>query len=215
MGDDTSRMVGRDGDAGTVEQDGVRIGARGPAGARGWACDRVQRELQELPMPALRRRRELLSAEVRRAGHWARLVRARRDLLVAVAVDVEDLAVPVEAGVAGGPLEVLLGVGDLLAAPAVDTVPSAAVSPLGAAGLVDPGHDLRGLVLSARGDRAVPGDSVAVPLVGQLQDLAAAARRLAEYEEALSAELALATDVFLERCAALFGGVQPTDPTHG
>jgi len=196
--DDTPRMVGRDGDAGTVEQDGVRIGARGLPGASARADaaapdDRVHRELQELPLPALRRRRELLTAEVRRARHWARLVRARRDLLVATVVDLEDLAVPVEAGAAGGPLEVLLGVGDLLGAGA-----------WAGGDVVDPGHELRGLCLVT--PSTAPGRAGTAPLSEQLAELATADRRLDEYAAALAAELALATEVFVQRCTVLLGG---------
>jgi len=209
--DDTSRMLGRDGDAGTVEQDGVRLDARGLPGASARAettalDDRVHRELQELPLPALRRRRELLTAEVRRAQHWTRLVRARRDLLVATVVELEDLAVPVEAGAAGGPLEVLLGVGDLLGGAAWS-------GPVREGGdVVDPGHDLRGLCLTAP-VRTGTGSSSE-----QLEELSAAERRLADYGSALAAELALATEVFVQRCTLLLGGhavATPDVPARG
>lgn len=188
-------MQGRETDASTVERDGVRIGAPGlpgdtavPAGPAtavddGVHRELIHRELLELPLPALRRRREKLAAEVRRVRHWARLVRARRDLLVAGAVDLEDLAVPVEAGTHGGPLETLLGVRDLMCVPLQ--------------GDLDPGHGLRAVVMVAA--------PASPPLQDQLCELSAAERRLTAYDAALDAELALATEVFLERCTALFG----------
>ncbi|WP_432484246.1 hypothetical protein [Kineococcus esterisolvens] len=142
----------------------------------------VDHELQELPLLALRRRRELLLEELRRAGHWSRLVRARRDLLVAAAVGAEALEVPVEAGAHGGPLEAHL----------------AAHLPAAASGLpvADPNHLLRGLVLPG-------GGSASGEVVDQLHALAAAARRLGAYEDALEAELELVTDVLLRRYRAL------------
>ncbi|WP_432547979.1 hypothetical protein [Kineococcus sp. SYSU DK004] len=84
----------------------------GPAGRTGGGVGAARRavrvaraELDALPLPLLRRRRDLLGDEVRRVGHWARLVRARRDLLVAGVVELEDLRVPVEAAAGGGPVE--------------------------------------------------------------------------------------------------------------
>ncbi|WP_337062206.1 hypothetical protein [Kineococcus sp. G2] len=139
----------------------------------------VDHELQELPLLALRRRRELLLEEVRRAGHWSRLLRARRDLLVAATVGTDALEVPVEAGAHGGPLEAHL---------AAHLPPP---SPAGALPAVaDPNDVLRGLVLA--GDSG--GD-----LAGQLRALATAARRLGAYEDALEQELELVTEVLLRR----------------
>ncbi|WP_369052665.1 hypothetical protein [Kineococcus terrestris] len=77
----------------------------GGVGAARRAVRVARAELDALPLPLLRRRRDLLTDEVRRVGHWARLVRARRDLLVAGVVELEDLRVPVEAAAAGGPVE--------------------------------------------------------------------------------------------------------------
>ncbi|WP_432535278.1 hypothetical protein [Kineococcus arenarius] len=150
------------------------------AGAAPLDAAAVDRELQELPLPALRRRRELLLEEVRRAGHWARLVRARRDLLVAATVGADALAVPVEAGSHGGPLEAHL----------------AAQLPASAAGVpapvCDPNRLLRGLVLPA-------GRPGAGGTAGELRSLADAARRLGAYEDALEDELELVTEVLLRR----------------
>ncbi|MEW1956488.1 hypothetical protein [Kineococcus sp. NPDC059986] len=141
----------------------------------------VRVELAELPLPALRRRRGLLQEEVRRVQHWYRLVRARRDLLVATACGPEELHVPVEAATHGGPLEHHL-----------DPVEDA----------LDPGQGLRGLLLL---DRPIRGGG----LPEQLHELADAQIRLTEYENALLAELAVATDVLAERCRTLF---RPTAP---
>jgi hypothetical protein len=148
----------------------------------------VRVELAELPLPALRRRRGLLQEELRRVQHWARLVRARLDLLVATACGPEELLVPVEAASHGGPLDQLLSgttPGDTL-------LPDALVEHA-----LDPGHGLRGLLVLER-----PAGSA--DLDEQLRELAAAQRRLAAYDEALLAELAVATDVLAERCRALF-----------
>ena len=141
----------------------------------------VRVELAELPLPALRRRRALLQEEVRRVQHWYRLVRARRDLLVATACGPEDLHVPVEAAALGGPLEHHL-----------DPVEEA----------LDPARGLRGLLLL---DRPIRGGG----LPEQLHELSDAQIRLTEYENALLAELAVATDVLAERCRALFGATAP------
>ncbi|WP_432513804.1 hypothetical protein [Kineococcus sp. SYSU DK001] len=141
----------------------------------------VRVELAELPLPALRRRRSLLHEEVRRVQHWHRLVRARRDLLVATACGPEALHVPVEAATLGGPLEHHLEP----AAPGAD-----------------PAEGLRGLLLL---DRPIRGGG----LPDQLEELSGAQQRLSEYERALLAELAVATDVLAERCRALFRAVAP------
>ncbi|MEZ0165450.1 hypothetical protein AB2L27_11835 [Kineococcus sp. LSe6-4] len=146
------------------------------------SCARTVRvELSELPLPSLRRRRGLLQEELRRVQHWHRLVRARRDLLVATACGPEDLHVPVEAATHGGPLEHHLHPAEV--------------------GL-DPADGLRGLLLL---DRPIRGGV----LPEQLRELSGAQIRLTEYENALLAELAVATDVLAERCRALFG---PTSP---
>ncbi|NAZ88273.1 hypothetical protein GTR00_19585, partial [Kineococcus sp. T90] len=129
----------------------------------------VQRELQELPLLALRRRRELLLGELRRAGHWARLVRARRDLLVAATVGADALEVPVEAGAHGGPLEAHL------AAHVPAPAPGDALPPV-----ADPNDVLRGLVLTA-------GPGASAGAVEQLRALGVAARRLGAYCDALEA----------------------------
>lgn len=146
------------------------------------SCRRAVRvELSELPLPALRRRRALLQEEVRRVQHWHRLVRARRDLLVATACGPEELHVPIEAATHGGPLEHHLE-------PAEDAL--------------DPAEGLRGLLLL---DRPIRGGG----LPEQLQELSDAQIRLTEYENALLAELAVATDVLAERCRAVFGTGAP------
>ncbi len=145
----------------------------------------VDRELRELPLPALRRRRELLLEEVRRAGQWTRLVRARRDLLVAATVGTDALEVPLEAGSHGGPLEAHLAA----QAPAA-----------GGPALGDPDQLLRGLVLPA--GRAGSGG-----IAGGLRSLAAAARRLGAYEDALEAELELVTEALLRRYRELVAPV--------
>lgn len=145
------------------------------------SCRQVVRvELAELPLPALRRRRAVLQEEVRRVQHWHRLVRARRDLLVATACGPEELQVPLEAAGHGAPLGTLLDVDAL-------TVHS-----------LDPAHGLRGLLLL---DRPIRGGG----LPDQLQELSGALSRLSGYEDALLAELAVATDVLAERCRTLFG----------
>jgi uncharacterized caspase-like protein len=146
----------------------------------------VRVELAELPLPALRRRRGLLQDELRRVQHWTRLVRARLDLLVATACGPEELHVPVEAAAHGGPLDRLLGG----ARPGEALLPDALVER-------DPGHGLRGLVVLER-----PAGSA--DLDEQLRELSAAQRRLAAYDAALLAELAVATDVLAERCRSLF-----------
>ncbi|WP_432571221.1 hypothetical protein [Kineococcus sp. SYSU DK005] len=146
-----------------------------------WDAAEADRELQELPLLALRRRRELLLGELRRAGHWARLVRARRDLLVAATVGADALEVPVEAGAHGGPLEAHL------AAHVPVPAPGAALP-----AVADPNDVLRGLVLTA-GPGASAGD------VEQLRALGTAARRLGAYADALEAELELVTEVLLQR----------------
>ncbi|MEZ0492351.1 hypothetical protein AB2L28_08875 [Kineococcus sp. TBRC 1896] len=141
----------------------------------------VRVELAELPLPALRRRRSLLQGEVRRVQHWYRLVRARRDLLVATACGPEELHVPLEAATHGGPLEHHLD-------PALDAL--------------DPAGGLRGLLLL---DRPIRGGG----LPEQLHELADAQIRLTDYEDALLAELAVATDVLAERCRVLLGVAAP------
>jgi len=147
----------------------------------------VRIELAELPLPALRRRRGLLQEELRRVQHWTRLVRARLDLLVATACGPEELHVPVEAAAHGGPLDQLLSgttPGDTLVPGALEEHS------------LDPGHGLRGLLLLER--------TQGRDLNEQLQELAGAQHRLADYDAALLAELAVATDVLAERCRALF-----------
>ncbi|ABS01913.1 hypothetical protein FHR75_001731 [Kineococcus radiotolerans] len=148
----------------------------------------VRVELAELPLPALRRRRGLLQDELRRVQHWTRLVRARLDLVVATACGPEELQVPVEAACHGGPLDRLLGG----AGPGEALLPDALVERA-----LDPGHGLRGLLVLER-----PAGSA--DLQEQLRELSGAQRRLAGYEAALLAELAVATDVLAERCRALF-----------
>jgi hypothetical protein len=150
--------------------------------------DAVRLELEELPLPALRRRRVLLQEELRRVQHWARLVRARLDLLVASACGPEELHVPVEAAAHGGPLDQLLSgttPGDTLLPDAADEH------------ALDPGHGLRGLLVLER-------TATSPDLNDQLRELSAAQRRLADYDAALLAELAVATDVLAERCRAVF-----------
>ncbi|WP_432524190.1 hypothetical protein [Kineococcus sp. SYSU DK006] len=187
-------MVRRDGDraSGTPEAELLRDGpllAGGPA-ARSAAA--VRRELAELPLPALRRRRDLLAAELRRVQHWSRLVRARRDLLVAAACGPEELAVPVEAAAHGGPLEVHLAAG----APLDGALPPALSDDVDVQQL-DPGAGLRALVLL---ERPAGGG-----LPEQLQELTAAQRRLEEYAAALEAERGAATQVLAERLELLLG----------
>ncbi|WP_432561475.1 hypothetical protein [Kineococcus sp. SYSU DK003] len=166
----------------------VLSGVLEPAGAGNAPSGREAAlvELFELPLPALRRRRALLQEEARRVQHWRRLVRARRDLLVAVACGPEDLHVPVEAASSGGPLELHLGAGrrDWTDPPADHAL--------------DPARGLRGLLVPDR--RAGNGD-----LSGQLHELSAAERRLAGYGDAVLDELAVATDVLTERCRAVLG----------
>lgn len=148
----------------------------------------VRIELAELPLPALRRRRGLLQEELRRVQHWNRLLRARLDLLVASACGPEELHVPVEAAAHGGPLDQLLSgttPGDTLLPDVTDEH------------ALDPGHDLRRLLVLER-------TSSSPDLNEQLQELSGAQRRLAEYDAALLAELAVATDVLAERCRAVF-----------
>ncbi|MFD0482034.1 hypothetical protein ACFQ46_05435 [Kineococcus sp. GCM10028916] len=148
----------------------------------------VRVELAELPLPALRRRRGLLQEELRRVQHWSRLVRARLDLLVASACGPEELHVPLEAAAHGGPLDQLLSgttAGDTLL-PDVTGVHA-----------LDPAHGLRGLLVLER-PLGAPG------LNEQLQELSFAQQRLADYDTALLAELAVATDVLAERARTLF-----------
>ncbi|MCI2239548.1 hypothetical protein MN205_13750 [Kineococcus sp. TRM81007] len=159
----------------------ARLAAVPGAASEPHAAHLVDHELQELPLLALRRRRELLLEEVRRAGHWSRLLRARRDLLVAAAVGAEALEVPVEAGAHGGPLEAHL---------AAHLPPPSPPGSLPA--VADPNDVLRGLVLTA-------GAGAGGDLAGQLRALAAAARRLGAYEDALEEELELVTDALLRR----------------
>ncbi|NAZ76156.1 hypothetical protein GTQ99_12145 [Kineococcus sp. T13] len=194
-GDDTAGMVRREGDqaSGTPEAEVLRdepLLAGGPAGRCAAA---VRRELAELPLPALRRRRDLLAAELRRVQHWNRLVRARRDLLVATACGPEELAVPVEAAAHGGPLEVHLAAG----APLDGALPPA-LSGDADVRLLDPGAGLRALVLLER-----PAGSGDLP--ARLQELTAAQRRLEEYAAALEAERGAAAEVLAERLELLLG----------
>lgn len=150
--------------------------------------ERIQRELTELPLPALLRRRQLLAEECIRVQLWSRLVRARRDLLVASVVAPDALAVPLEAGTHGGPLDVFFtgspAGGELL--------------PSLVAHVLDPDHALDGLLF----DEDILGRG---ELPERLRELVATGRRLADYDGALRAELALATDVLCERYRALFG----------
>ena len=139
-----------------------------------------RRELEELSLPSLRTRRRTLLAEADSVAQWRRLVRARRELVLAVAVGVTDLGVPLEAASAGGPLDVH------------------AAADLAAHGLTEPGHGLRELVLDRPGGRAWPVGQ----LEGELRRLEEAQRRLAAYERALRAELAEAGTVLGVRCVA-------------
>ncbi|GAA0318770.1 hypothetical protein [Kineococcus aurantiacus] len=158
-------------------------------------CRRAVRvELAELPLPALRRRRALLQEEVRRVQHWHRLVRARRDLLVATACGPEELQVPVEAASHGGPLDQHL---DHPGHPLEQHLERRIDLDAGTGRSLDPARGLRGLLLL---DRPIRGGG----LPDQLQELSGAQQRLAGYEDALLAELAVATDVLAERCRALF-----------
>lgn len=165
----------------------------------------VRVELAELPLPALRRRRSLLHEELRRTQHWNRLVRARRDLLVAVVCGgPEELHVPVEAASHGGPLEIHLD-GGRASSPSAAELPAGLPAgfpvdlPAGpGAHALDPAHGLRGLLLL---DRPIRGGG----LPEQLQELSRAQQRLSDYADALLAELAVATDVLAERCRTLFG----------
>ncbi|NAZ82749.1 hypothetical protein GTR02_13050 [Kineococcus sp. R8] len=143
-------------------------------------------ELHELPLPALRRRHDLLEAELRRVRYWQRLLRARRDLLVAGTVAPDELAVPLEAAAHDGPLEQHLGavVGDAFAVTA-------------------PGGGLRTLVLPVVPRAEAPS---------QLADLQGAEHRLSVYATALAAERALTAQVLAERCGLLFGA-GPAAPT--
>ena len=201
-GDDTAVMMHGDDTVGSaVGGDGSRTAGvldEAPCPASSADAVRVQRELHELPLPALRRRRRLLAEELVRVEHWSRLVRARRDLLVATAVRPEDLTVPVEAGACGGPLEHHFSAAPPGGALAAVGAAAEALLPVLTVGTADPGHALRGLVL----DAAATGSG---ELPEHLHELAAAGRRLDAYEDALTAELALATDVLLERYEALFG----------
>lgn len=146
----------------------------------------VRVELAELPLPALRRRRGLLQEELRRVQHWSRLVRARLDLLVATACGPEELHVPLEAAAHGGPLDQLLSGTTAGDTPLPDVT-----------GVLDPSHGLRGLLVLER-PLGSPG------LNEQLQELSFAQQRLADYDAALLAELAVATDVLAERARTLF-----------
>jgi len=146
----------------------------------------VRVELAELPLPALRRRRVLLQEELRRVQHWHRLVRARRDLLVATACGPDDLHVPVEAASHGGPLEHHLDAGGADGWSAPDEH------------ALDPAHGLRGLLLL---DRPIRGGG----LPEQLHELTDAQTRLDAYGTALLEELAVATDVLAERARLLLG----------
>jgi hypothetical protein len=146
----------------------------------------VRVELAELPLPALRRRRVLLQEELRRVQHWHRLVRARRDLLVAVACGPDDLHVPVEAATHGGPLEHHLDADSRSGWNVPDDH------------ALDPAHGLRGLLLL---DEPVHGGG----LPDQLHDLTSAQQRLDAYGTALLEELAVATDVLAERARTLLG----------
>ena len=137
-------------------------------------------ELQELSLPGLRARRGALLAQAEDAARWQRLVRARQDVVLALATGLEDLCVPLEAACAGGPLDVH------------------AAADLAGHGLTEPGHGLRGLLLA--GDRA--GTVPPGGLEAELLRLQEARRRLAGYERALRAELAVVTDVLAQRCAA-------------
>jgi hypothetical protein len=149
-------------------------------------------ELQELPLPALCRRHELLEAELRRAAYWQRLLRARHDLLVAGTVLPDELSVPLEAAAHEGPLEQHL---DAEAGACGQHERAQEVTGPGAAGAVTgPGHLLRALVL--------PAGAEAPSRLAELQD---AEVRLAAYARAVAAERALAAQVLTERRGFLLG----------
>jgi len=136
-------------------------------------------ELHELPLPALRRRHELLEAELRRVAYWQRLLRARHDLLVAGTVLPDELSVPLEAAAHAGPLEQHLD------------------AEAGAAGAVTvPGHLLRLLVVPGRASTETSS---------RLAELADAEGRLAAYAQAVGAERTLAAQVLAGRRGVLFG----------
>lgn len=178
-GDDTLGMEAIEGPVARTGGTGVVV--HEPAGARG---DRelpspVLLELHELPLPALRRRHDLLEAELRRVRYWQRLLRARRDLVVAGTVAPDELAVPLEAAAQDGPLERHLG-----AVAGDEAAPSA------------PGHVLRTLVLP--GAASADGPS----RLAELQDATA---RLAAYAAAVADEHAFAVQVLAERRGLLAG----------
>ncbi|MFB9377634.1 hypothetical protein ACFFKU_13800 [Kineococcus gynurae] len=133
-------------------------------------------ELAALTPAQLRRRRELLGAELRALGQWRRLLRARRELLVATVVVPAPLLVPVEAAAEDGPLERHL---DDLA--------------LSLGGPALPGEGLADLVYCA------PGPQGVAPALAALVD---AERRLAAYAEAVAAELETATEVLVAQVRA-------------
>ncbi|WP_104434181.1 hypothetical protein [Kineococcus xinjiangensis] len=153
---------------------------RGPAGEAA-ARESVRLELRQLALPALRSRRRALLAEAESTAHWLRLVRARRDLVLAFVTGVDELRVPLEAASDGGPLDLH------------------AVADLAAHGLTEPSAGLRDLVLP--GLAADPGPGA---VEQALRRLTAAQRRLGDYERALREELAAATEVLVEHhCGAL------------
>ncbi|GAB7191723.1 hypothetical protein NUM3379_24310 [Kineococcus sp. NUM-3379] len=139
-----------------------------------------RRELEELSLPSLRARRCALLAEADGAARWQRLVRARQDVVLALATGLEDLSVPLEAACAGGPLDVH------------------AAADLAGHGLTEPGHGLRSLLLAGAPAGTAPPGGLEV----ELSRLREARRRLAGYEGALRAELAVVTDVLAERRTA-------------
>ena len=136
-------------------------------------------ELHELPLPALRRRHDLLEAELRRVRYWQRLLQARRDLLAAGTVPPDELAVPLEAAAHEGPLERHLG-----AAGTDAGAPTA------------PGHVLRALVLPGSASDDAPSRLLALHDAGG---------RLAAYAAAVATEHALTVQVLAERRGVLFG----------
>jgi len=169
-GDDTLGMEAIEGPLAPTGGAGVSVQERESA---------VLVELHELPLPALRRRHELLEAELRRVAYWQRLLRARHDLLVAGTVLPDELSVPLEAAAHEGPLEQHLD------------------AEAGVAGAVTgPGHLLRTLVLPARAGAEGPSR------LAELQD---AEGRLAAYARAVGAERGLAAQVLAERRGVLFG----------